>query len=511
MTPEKGEPLAPILCDPDRLSSKHYDVIVIGGGIQGAALLYEAAKRGLRGLLIEKHDFGGQTSWNSMRILHGGFRYLQSMDLVRLRDSVRERRWYMRMFPGLTSDLRCLMPLYGQGLKKPETFGAALKLYEQLSRLERRRRGESRLPAGKVISRSDVTQSWPRVPTIGLRGGGVWHDAQMQSTERVVMHLIRAAVTMGSQAVNYMTAERIETVEGAVVGAACRDSVTGREVVFHSPLILNAAGAGARAILGKVASDRPELFPPLRCFNLVLNKRSPSACALAVSRPEPGSQTYFLVPFGEQLIVGTANIPVREGKPRAVPSQDEVEDLLGEINGAAPGLDVDLSDVACVWSGLVPARYGGSTQPAERPVVIDHTEYGGPAGLISISGVKYTTARLVAQRVVAQLPGPPVTPLADVPCEEVIEEVPGYGEKASITDFGPRLRDIVQNEAVRFADDLVIRRTGLWRYPDHVRRHWRDIAFVLGLEGEAADREERRLSESLRLLKEPWNTSEAGD
>ncbi len=132
MTAEADIPLAPLSRDLEKAQHARYDVIVVGGGIQGVCLLHEASRRGLRALLVERGDFGGQTSWNSMRVLHGGFRYLQSMDLPRYIESVRARRWFLRLFPGMTEPLDCLMPLYGDGLKRPETFRAAVWMNRQL-------------------------------------------------------------------------------------------------------------------------------------------------------------------------------------------------------------------------------------------------------------------------------------------------------------------------------------------------------------------------------------------
>jgi glycerol-3-phosphate dehydrogenase len=98
----------------DRASAGDHDLIVVGGGIYGIALALEAARRGLKTLLVERADYGGATSWSNLRILHGGLRHLQNLDLVRFYESVGERRWFLRHFPDLVRPLPCLMPLYGR-------------------------------------------------------------------------------------------------------------------------------------------------------------------------------------------------------------------------------------------------------------------------------------------------------------------------------------------------------------------------------------------------------------
>lgn len=511
MTANPADTLAPLSRDFDQFSSVHYDVIVIGGGIQGSCLLYEAAKRGLRCLLVERGDFGGATSWNSMRILHGGFRYLQSMDLPRLVDSVRERRWFMRMFPGLVEPLQCLMPLYGQGLKRPGAFKAALRINRELTKLEGRLPGEAKLPPGHVITPSDVAQDWPQVPTVGLRGGGIWYDARMLSPERFIVHLLRVAQSMGCASLNYCSADAIETVEGSVVGVRCKDVVSEKEYIFHAPIVLNAAGPWCREICSGVAVDRPELFTPMRAFNLVLDRAPLSESAIAVSAQGAESQTYFLVPYGERTIAGTAQIPCDADDHTEVPAQQEVEQFLNQINEAAPGLDVSPVDVTCVWNGQVSACYAGADVASDKPVVIDHTEYGGPTGLISVSGVKYTTARRLAQRVVGLLPGPPVAPLEDVRCDERISDIPGYGEQTLGADIADLMQRIVENEAVVSADDLILRRTGLWQDPASVLENWDVIANAMSLAGDEALQQRESAEELFNRLREPWNTHGAGN
>ena len=154
-----------------RAQAIDHDLIVVGGGIYGIALTLEAARRGLKPLLIERDDFGGATSWANLRILHGGLRYLQSLDLARFYELVGERSWFLRHFPDLVRPLPCLMPLYGRGLKRPAVFRAALALNDVLSL--RRNRGVApaiRLPNGRAVSAAETAALFPAVERHGLQG-----------------------------------------------------------------------------------------------------------------------------------------------------------------------------------------------------------------------------------------------------------------------------------------------------------------------------------------------------
>lgn len=141
-----------------------YDIIIIGGGFYGVMLAYESSCRGLQTLLLEKNDFGSATSFNSLRIVHGGLRYLQSLDLHRFKESVGERKWFLKHFPNLTRPISCLMPLYNKGLQRNSIMWAALNLNDLLSLTRNKRVSEeNNLLNGKVISKKKVQEIFPKL------------------------------------------------------------------------------------------------------------------------------------------------------------------------------------------------------------------------------------------------------------------------------------------------------------------------------------------------------------
>ncbi|HAB51105.1 MAG TPA: glycerol-3-phosphate dehydrogenase/oxidase, partial [Ignavibacteriales bacterium] len=145
-------------------SKNQYDLIIIGGGIYGACLLLTASQAGKKALLLEKDDFGAATSFNNLRTVHGGLRYLQSLDLKRIFESVSERRWFFRNFPDLVKPLPCLMPLYGRGVYRPSIFRFALLLNDLFS--SNRNDGvvsDKKLPNGKIVSKIEVMEIYPQV------------------------------------------------------------------------------------------------------------------------------------------------------------------------------------------------------------------------------------------------------------------------------------------------------------------------------------------------------------
>lgn len=383
----------------DELVDEPFDWLIIGGGVHGVALLFEAVRRGQRALLLEAGDFGGETSWHSLRTLHGGLRYLQSLDLARFRQSVLERRWFFRHFPDLTGPLDCLMPLHGRGLRRPAVFRVAF-LLDALAGLDRNAgiAPDHHLAAGRVLSAAELRALVPGLRQDGLVGGAAWQDGAMGRSEALLTEWLRWAVAMGGAALNRVRVDRIALDAGKVEGVAATDVTSGRELRFRARRVVNAAGPWCRALAATADRDRPELFHASLAFNLLLD-REPVAGDRAVAIELGDGGTLFLHPHQGRILVGTRHL-VHAG-PLASPAATEVPEAairttLDALNDPFPGLRLDPSAVVEVRAGYLPAAAPGASAQAKRPVMIDHGAGGGPAGLHSVSGIKWTTARAVA-------------------------------------------------------------------------------------------------------------------
>lgn len=373
---------------------KARDLVVIGGGIQGATLALEASRRGLNSLLIERGDLGGETTGSSLRIVHGGLRYLQSLNLPRFWESVAERRWFLRGFPELVRPLPCLMPLHdpprGGRLRRPAILHLALRINDLLAR-------EGALPKSRMLSASEVVDLFPGVALQGLRGGALWYDAVALNPSGLLTEILRRS---GAEILDRTEATDLIQEDGRVVGVLAMDQKTGRQLEIRTRAVVNCAGPWSREIARRFDRDVPQLFRPMLAFNLLLNRQPPSRAALAVAAPEPGAQTWFLVPMEDRLLAGTAYVRAlgEDG-----PEEEEIARFLAALNAAIPGFDLKRSEVSRVLWGRLPAMAEGSTTPANRPVIHDHGRHGGPEGLMSVSGVKLTTARAVSEKAVALL------------------------------------------------------------------------------------------------------------
>jgi glycerol-3-phosphate dehydrogenase len=395
--------------------------------------------------------------------VHGGLRYLQSADLSRFFESVGERRRWLRDFPEQVRPLSCLMPLYGRGLRRPAVLRAALAANDLLSaRRDAGVRPDRRIARGRIVSAAETIERFPAVDREGLVAAALWHDAAMPDSQRLVVEMLRWAVSAGATAMNYVEAESLELEDGRVRGVRVRDRVDGTEHRLAAPVVVNCGGPWCREVASRFDKDVGRLFAPSIAFNALIDRPALSESALAVE-PRGGGRTYFVTPWKGRLFAGTFHAPcTSDAIPDTVPD-DLVEAFLRDLNASIPGLEVRASDVLRLHWGLLPATALGTERLATREILFDHAAEGGPRGLWSVSGVKFTTARLVAEKFLRRC-GLVSDRQAGSPSRPAPREVPGRAGIESLLRDDPdraaaRIREVVDEEAVVHLDDLVLRRT----------------------------------------------------
>lgn len=450
-----------------------HDLIVVGGGIYGVAMTLEAARHGLRAVLVERDDFGHATSWNSLRILHGGLRYLQTLDLPRFAESVAERRWFCQHFPDLVRPLPCLMPLYKRGLKRREVFRVALWVNDWLSR--RRNVGVPaalHLPPGRVLDAQETLARFPRANRRGLQGAALWHDAVMLNSQRILMEMLRWACSLGAMAINYAQALDLLEQNGRAAGLRVEDRLTGGIHELRSQAVINCAGPWSASVAASL--DRQALaFHPSLAFNVLLDHAPLAQEALAVMPRRPGSPVYFMHPWRGRILAGTVHTPWNGQPDRPMPSESQLQAFLDDLNDAVPDWRLQRDQVLRIYAGLLPATRAGSDELAVREVIQHHADRDGPRGLWSVCGVKFTTARLVAQKTLtrawAEHGGlPPLRHAADT--RPAAPDMLNLHDPADLLagDLAPHrdaLLRLVREEAVVCVEDLIHRRADWGAHP----------------------------------------------
>ncbi len=417
--------------DLESLGEVGHDLIVVGAGIHGACAARDAALRGLKVALIERGDLGQATSANSLKVLHGGFRYLQSLDIGRLRLSARETAAWLFIAPHLTAPLPCLLPLRGGLTENPLAMGTALKLYDLL-----KPRMAGALPPGRLLKSGELARWAPAELTQGASAGALWHDGLALDSERLTLAMAQSAAGRGAAVANHLEAVDLETAGGRVVGVRARDLLGGRELLVRGRAVLATAGPWTGALCGEPARS-PEMA---LAYNLVVERRLGCAAVAVRSRSGPeqdpvcgGGRFMFMVPWRGRTLLGTSYHPWAGGPDQARPRAGDLLALLDEFNQACPGLGLRPAEVSFFHWGLLPLARPGQAPAggglASRPLLADHGAAGGPAGLFSLRPVKFTTARALAERAVdltARYLGQ-----GAVPCRTALEPVWGAEPSAS--------------------------------------------------------------------------------
>ncbi|TFW16389.1 glycerol-3-phosphate dehydrogenase/oxidase [Duganella callida] len=390
------------------LLAREWDVLVIGGGITGAGILLEAARRGLKTLLVEQRDFAWGTSSRSSKLVHGGLRYLKEGRLGLTRESVHEREHLLRQATGLVEPQSFAFGDYAGRKPGRRSFLFGLAIYDRMAGQQARH----------YYSREEFAALAPNVAMDGLQGGMVYTDAKTDDA-RLVLRVLQEARRHGGVALNYMAVESLLRAGDSadVGGATLRDSLTGEKHGAAARLVINATGvwadrlrasgsmAGASA--GRVTSESvaggshapaaagivPRLRP-LRGSHLVLPAwRLPLAQAISLMHPLDG-RPVFAYPWEGVTLVGTTDVDHRADLSlEAAITRAEFDYLMGALHAQFPQLHLDEDDVISTYAGVRPVIDSGKADPSKAGR--EHALWLED-GMLTVTGGKLTTFRVIA-------------------------------------------------------------------------------------------------------------------
>ena len=417
--------------DLDRLTAHTFDILIVGGGIYGLAIAYDAAQRGLSVALVERNDFGSGSSFNHLRTIHGGLRYLQSLDIRRARESVRERRTTARIAPQAVRPLPFALPLYRSLMRGKMAMRAGF-LLDRLVAADRNRGllSSHRLPGGRVVSRSHAAQRFPGLRRQGLTGAAVFYDYLTTEPDRLTFSYALAAVEHGAVLANHVEAIA-PLVDGTrVTGVSARDAIGSRTLDIAARLTINATGGRVDGLLKPLGITTG--IPMLKAMNLVTRR---DAGDEALGGRSSSGRNLFLVPWRDRALFGTwESERACEPDDTSVHERD-VAAFISELNQAFPALDLTMADVTLVHRGVVPAAVHGDRVALQgHEQIRDHATQGFE-GLLTVAGTKFTTARSVAERVTDSI----FVKLnkKGMPCRTAMTPLPGGG----LRDVGLAIAD----------------------------------------------------------------------
>jgi len=391
----------------DQLKHTQIDLLVIGGGIYGISIARDAVLRGLNVALIEANDFGSGTSHNSLKIIHGGIRYLQHLNFKRVQESVREREMWISISNKFIKPLKFVLPTYGYGTRGPIALSAAVNMHNFVAAIQNKNRA---YPNGYMMSKSKCEQLIPELNDKNISGAAVWYDGQITDADRLHIELLKDAHRRGLCLANYLKAEKLHIAKRKVYGVTATDQLNNSSFDIKANVVVNATGPWAFRLLNqnfKKSKYQNQILS--KNFNIVVDHIGKNFAfgvkSKRMSDAVVGSskRIYFLTPWLDKTVIGTAHFLHDDSENLSIKIDEELPDFIDEINEAYPALNMSMKDICYSYSGFTPAEPDDRKKSASRShhtSIIDHNDEDGVDNLLSVIGVKYTTSRSTAQQVV---------------------------------------------------------------------------------------------------------------
>jgi len=370
------------------LESQHFHVVVIGGGINGVAIARECARAGKRTLLVEQTDFASGVTSRSTRIIHGGLRYLEHGELALVRESVRERDRLLRERSHLVQPIHFLLMLNENSQRSAMKVRAGLWLYHRLAGKKPAETSEMEL---KRIERMlDAGHRWSLFN---------YEDAQCEFPERLVTEWLTEAVAAGAVVRNHCEALAVDVAHGRARGVLLRDRISGKDQRVEAGWIFNCTGPWADRVCQRssVRTGKP-MLSGVRGSHIVLPRFS-GAPNVALYTEAADGRPIFVVPWNEQILVGTTEVPDTGDPAKVAPSIEEIEYLLLGVKQLFPKARISAHDIRYAFAGVRPLPNSSEEAPSEisrRAILHDHAEENA-AKMISVIGGKLTTAASLAR------------------------------------------------------------------------------------------------------------------
>ena len=373
--------------------ARTYDLLIIGGGITGAAALRDAALRGLKVALVEKNDFAWGTSSRSTKLLHGGLRYLERYEFKMVRESCRERELMLKLAPHLTHPRPFLYLQYDgypEGMLK---LRAGLTVYDMFAGAPSTRRH-------RMLGKEDTLAIEPHLNPQGLKGCGYYYDF-LTDDARVTVETIKGGCAAGADAANYMEATGFIVEDGRIAGATLHDHLSGEDGAVRARQVINCGGPWVDRVRFLEQGVDNRRLRPTKGVHIVLSKKDfPLNHAVFLRSPTDNRVVWPIPALDSDLIyIGTTDTDYDGPLDHVVATEEDIDYLLAVANETIPGRNLGREHVIGTWAGLRPLIAPEDARNASA-VSREHEIFTSPEGLLTIGGGKLTTARVMGEQVV---------------------------------------------------------------------------------------------------------------
>ena len=458
-----------------------WDIIVVGGGITGAGVLREAARRGYRTLLLEQQDYSWGTSSRSSKMVHGGLRYLAAGDLKLTKHSLLERERLLTEAPGLVDRITFYFSLTKGLFPGRLAMSVILLIYDFIAGIRDHRYCSNKVLQERFVGLNDKH----------LKGASAYTDAMVDDS-RLVLRVLQESIAAGASALNYAKVKNLIIEQDQVVGAVLDDAENGGSIELRAPVVINATGAWADRLRNKLNPEKR--VRPLRGSHLIIAKKLMPVTDVLTSLHPVDDRGVYVYPWEGATVIGTTDLDHQEDLDiEASIAQSEVDYLIESFNFQFPNAQISESDIISSWAGVRPV-IGSEKSKDPSKERRDHAVWSDQ-GLITVSGGKLTTFRLIAldALIAAQERLPEPQPFTDdrvfspptMTAEALVPSNPVWGQRLlgrygssaktlldeaspaehqriGVTDFClAECRWALRHESVEHLDDLLLRRTRL--------------------------------------------------
>lgn len=374
-----------------KLQNDEFDILIIGGGINGAGVARDAASRGMKVALVEARDYAFGTSSRSSKLIHGGIRYLENLEFKLVFEALAEREKLFSIAPHLVHPLRFIIPIYKKSRVGMFKMGLGMWLYDLLA-LFRAPQMHEKLSPYQTLERS------PILNVNELCGSYVYSDAYMDD-DRLTIETIRSAHDLGAVCVSYVKATGAKFQSSEMAQIKCTDVLSKKEFTVKAKHVVSTVGPWTDELGHQLFADWRDILRPTKGVHLTFHRKRldiEEAVVMAVEK-----RIVFVIPREEMTIVGTTDTDF-SGPPEKVScTSSDVKYLLGVIDEYFPNARITEKDIVASYAGVRPLVKDNAE--SEGKTSREHSIFTDPRGVTFVAGGKYTTYRLIAQEVMEEV------------------------------------------------------------------------------------------------------------
>ena len=376
---------------------QHFDVAVIGAGINGAGIARDAALRGLSVIILDKNDMCTGCSWISSRLIHGGLRYLEYGEIPLVYESLHERRYLRLTAPHLVEPLRISIPIYEEARRGPLLIRLGMIAYDILSITKS-------LPTHDMLSSDELQKEEPGLRTEGLRAAARYYDTQVAFAERLVLENLLAAMSAGAAVKTYCEVTATRVTDGAVSSLVYLDGADESQHEISVGMVVNAAGPWVDRVLETAPLPAPRHIGGTKGSHIIVGKFEGAPKDAFYVEAAADGRPFFIIPWNNQYLIGTTDIRYDGDLDKIRISDAEVDYLMSETNRVFPKANLTKASVHYAYAGIRPLPYqeeGPESAITRRHIIKVNKKVA--SGLISIIGGKLTTYRNLAEQTVDKI------------------------------------------------------------------------------------------------------------